>query len=356
MMRAALLGAVLLAWVAVPLRASDPSPEALAEGGQYKRLRAIVEPRVQANPNDAQANYLLSQVRLAFADLDAALPLAEKAVALDGANAKYHFQLGRVCAQMAQRAGIFKGMSLAGRTKKEFEAAMALDPKDTRVRLALMEFYWEAPGIAGGDKNKARGLAEQIVALDPARGYLAQAELAEKEKKNELLEGLYLKALEADPRYYEARLTLAALYGSEAQKKYDLAEMHAREALKLDPGRQGAYSVLAQLFARQQHWQELDGILAEVEKKLPNNLNAFFQAARVLLGQGKELPRAEGYFRKYLTQEPEGNMPRRAAAHWRLGLVLEKQGRKPEATAELETAVRLEPNFEPAKKDLERLK
>jgi hypothetical protein len=38
-----------------------------------------------------------------------------------------------------------------------------------------------------------------------------------------------------------------------------------------------------------------------------------------------------------------------------LGLVLEKKGRKPEAIAEVETALRLKPDLEEAKKDLKRL-
>jgi hypothetical protein len=37
-------------------------------------------------------------------------------------------------------------------------------------------------------------------------------------------------------------------------------------------------------------------------------------------------------------------------------LVYEKQGHKQEAHAELETALRLKPDFEPAKRDLKRLK
>jgi hypothetical protein len=43
-------------------------------------------------------------------------------------------------------------------------------------------------------------------------------------------------------------------------------------------------------------------------------------------------------------------------AHWRLGLILEKAGRKPEAVAELQTATLLDPKFEQAQKDLKRLK
>ena len=48
--------------------------------------------------------------------------------------------------------------------------------------------------------------------------------------------------------------------------------------------------------------------------------------------------------------------PLLAGAHWSLGLVYEKEGRKQDAIAELETSLRLKPDFEPAQKDLKRLK
>ena len=47
-------------------------------------------------------------------------------------------------------------------------------------------------------------------------------------------------------------------------------------------------------------------------------------------------------------------MPRLSRAHWRLAQALEKQGRKPEAVAELEAALRLEHGLEGAEKDLKR--
>jgi tetratricopeptide (TPR) repeat protein len=43
-------------------------------------------------------------------------------------------------------------------------------------------------------------------------------------------------------------------------------------------------------------------------------------------------------------------------AHSSLGLICEKEGRKPEAIAELQTALRLNPDFEAAKQDWKRIK
>ena len=48
--------------------------------------------------------------------------------------------------------------------------------------------------------------------------------------------------------------------------------------------------------------------------------------------------------------------PSLARARWRLGQVLERQGRKNEAVAELEAAVKMDPDFADAKQDLKQMK
>jgi len=56
-------------------------------------------------------------------------------------------------------------------------------------------------------------------------------------------------------------------------------------------------------------------------KGIPDDFSPYYEAARTLLAEGADLPRAERYLRKYLTQDPEGETPSPALAHWRLGLV-----------------------------------
>jgi tetratricopeptide (TPR) repeat protein len=109
------------------------------------------------------------------------------------------------------------------------------------------------------------------------------------------------------------------------------------------------------MLARQDKWAELDVALGQAEKDDPDNLYPYYRAGNALLDRKIDLPRADRYFRKYLTQEPEAHMPNPSAAHWRLGLVLEQAGRKPEALAEWQTAVKLDANS-PAKQDLKRVK
>ena len=219
-----------------------------------------------------------------------------------------------------------------------------------------MQWHMEAPWIIGGRKDEARKRLAEIQRINPARGALAQVRMNRYENSTASPEPLYLKALELDPQNYAIHTTLMNFYFSDAQKKYDLVEKYARETLKIDPSRTGGYSGLAIVFARQKRWPELDAILAQAEKNVLDSFSPFFSTGNVLLVDGSDLPRAEKYFRKYLTIEPEPGSATPADAHWRLALVLEKMGRKPEAIQELEKSLQLNPNHEGVKKDLKRLK
>jgi tetratricopeptide (TPR) repeat protein len=113
--------------------------------------------------------------------------------------------------------------------------------------------------------------------------------------------------------------------------------------------------VLAIVFVQTDRWADLDAILAKSEAAVPDDFTPYYQAGRVLLATNKDPARAERYFRKYLTIPPELRAPTHAHAFWRLGNVLEKQGRKNEAIEALRTALRMKPDLEQAKKDLKRL-
>lgn len=326
------------------------------EGSHWKRLRALEEPRLSANSNDAEAAYYLGKAKAEFGDLQGAMALAEKAVSLNSNNARYHLFVAEVAIEMGQKAGILKGLGMAHRFRQEAEKAVSLDPQYIDAHEALMEFYQDAPGIAGGDKKKAREVAEQIAKIDSARGWLAQATLASKEKNGAKQEECYQKALAAAPQDGRVLREMAAYYSSDARKKYDLAEKYALDALKISEDRAGPYVALAVTYAAGERWKDLDAIMERAEKNIPDDFGVHYQAGKILLFSAKDLPRAERYFRKYLTLEPEAGEPNFAEAHWRLGLVLEKEGKKPEAVSELEEALRVQPDFKQAKEDLKRLK
>jgi hypothetical protein len=99
----------------------------------------------------------------------------------------------------------------------------------------------------------------------------------------------------------------------------------------------------------------LDSLLAEAGKEVPDDLAPQFHAAQRLLDAHRDPARAEGYLRTYLAQEPEGNEPRLAEAHWRLGQALRSEGRDSPAIEEWRESLRLDPES-PAGRDLKSLR
>ena len=296
---------------------------------------------------------------MAYHDPDGALGPAEKSAALAPRNADYQWQLAQVVGELASNASLFKQIGLAKRFKREAEAVLAIDPKHTGAMIGLMEFYYRAPGIVGGDKKKAEAIPDQIMAINKVDGYAAKVRLlgrSDPPASVTQLEQIWVQAVQADPSRFDPHINLASIYTGGTSPRWELAEKEALQAKKIDPDRTGPYLILAAAYAAGERWSDLDGILAEAEKTIPDNLAPYLRASIQLTTSNKDLPRAERYARKYLSQEPEPNSTNLAGAHYRLAQVLEKQGRKPDAIGELQAALKLDPKFEPAQKDLKRLK
>ena len=340
---------------ACPLVAADSELAALVEAGRWKKALPLAEAAVKANPNDADAAYYLSRIRMARGEVDAALPLAERAATLQPKNATYRTQVASVVGRQAQQASIFRQPGLARRVKREAEAALALDANHLGALDMMMGFFREAPSIMGGDKAQADAMLARIRAISPAEGFLADADIASDAKQLSRLGDLYRKAVAAGPDHAGARRALANYLLQPDTRNLPEAETHARELVKLAPNRADSYATLAFALAAQKKLADLDATLAAAESTVPENLYPGYRAANGLLTAGTELARAEALLRKYLTQPIEMNMPSHAAAYWRLGLVLEKQGRKADAVAALRQAVNADPKFDQAKADLRRL-
>jgi tetratricopeptide (TPR) repeat protein len=327
----------------------------LLESGRYRRAQSVAEQRLASNPNDSEANYAVSRAWYAAGDLDRALPPAERAVTLNPKDAEYHSHLAQVVGSQAEKASVFRQLGLAKRCRSELEAALALDPRHYEANLILMLYLLKAPSLFGGDKARARSIPDAIAKYDPSNGFLARARLTREENPAANVLDVYRKAAEADPKNFRAQAAYLNSLVNEA-KNSEEAERRARQLIQQFPDRHEGYQYLSASYAAAGRWDEMESVLRESQKRVPDNLAPFLNTARKLLRDGKELKRAENYLNLYLAQEPEHGTAAHFYAHWLLGLVYEKQERKPEAIAQMEKSLKLKSDFADARKDLKRLR
>lgn len=125
----------------------------------------------QSQESDILAKIKLAQVYMGF-DLDEAEEWIELARKQDNQDPRMHFTRGSIMGQQAANS-IFSALSYAGKSLDSFEQAVVLEPSNIAYQLGLLSFYLQAPSIAGGDKDKAKQVAQTISALDPVEGLKA---------------------------------------------------------------------------------------------------------------------------------------------------------------------------------------
>lgn len=176
---------------------------------------------------------------------DAAVEAGEMAVKAAPESSEAHLWLGRAYGQKAQRASILSQMGLAKKCRKEFEKAVALDPKNADARVDLIQYYANAPGMVGGGMDKARVEVKALDSLDPARGALMNGYVLAREKKPVEAEAEYRRAVSLKPEDATMHWRFGRFLDRAGKK--DEAKASFREALRLDPALEGAKKDLERL-------------------------------------------------------------------------------------------------------------
>lgn len=322
--RSALSAALLLLGVVSPASAAAPAGP-LAPGIQafeerrYEDARKFFAPFAASHPNDAEAADYLGRTLLNLRKADDAIDWLEKATKLAPRRADYLVHLAQAYGRAAQEASMLRKPGLANDAKDACLKAIAIDPDNLDAREFLVTFYLVAPGIMGGDDDKAREQANEIAKRDPVRGALARANVAADAKDNPAAERILKEAVAKHPNEPRLQIALGLLYQS--QQRWDAAFELYEAMLAADP----------------------------------NAWNALYQIGRTAALSGKRLDRGVEALKRYLGHPPEPDSPPLANAHYRLGMIYEKQGTKPAARAEYQTAIKLDPKLDDAKEALKKL-
>ncbi len=249
-----------------------------------------------------------------------AAEILEKEVAAKPNDAQRHYWLGNAYGVIAQQSGMLKAASMAGKVRDEFAKAVQLDPNFVEARMGLMEFYLRAPGFMGGDDAKAREQAAEVRKRDAFNGHRAFATLALTKNDAAAARNEYIALVRENP--------------SSAKAHY----YYALFLMLNDKNYKGA-------------GDELDAALRADQ----NYVAATFQIGHLSALSSSNFPRGEEALQKYLTVKPSNDDPPIHRAHYWLGVIYEKQGKRKEAKAQFETSLRAREDQKDVKEALKRV-
>jgi tetratricopeptide (TPR) repeat protein len=289
------------------------------EKGEYKLAATRLSELTRSAPEDPNVRLWLGKAFIKTRKWDNAVREIEKATQLDPSNALYRLWLGRACGYEAEHTFKLFAMGKAHRVIKEFEAASKLAPANLDIRFDMLEFYLQAPSLVGGGDDKAKAEVLTIAKLDPKHGPIARAIRF----KND--------------------------------KKYDLAKKELIQATVDFPDYPAAYADLADFLLDQ---RDFDGALKNSQKALAlkesKHAKLILTAARIRLSS--DMDEAERLLKELASGPLSDNDPSFEQVYYWLGEYYLVKGDKGKARQSLQSALSFDPDYEPAKKTMSKLR
>ncbi len=192
------LAALLCALAPLGVRAQTPAEQARALIARYHEDRAVLDRARElletALERDRQVDTMITLARVCFlwgdvraasrddklAAYDRGREIGRRAVELAPRSDQAHLWFAVNTGRYGQTKGILRSLALLPPMREEVQTLLDLAPRSPTVHALAGGFYFELPGLLGGDRAKA--------------------------------EEHYRKAVELDPHYTVARVDLARLY------------------------------------------------------------------------------------------------------------------------------------------------
>jgi tetratricopeptide (TPR) repeat protein len=225
--------------------------------GDWDKVNAMSETLIKAGGDDRALGWRLrSLLAMREGDSEKGVEYAEKAMKAGPESAQMQLHLGNAYAQRVNDVSIWKKGGVAKKIKAAYERAYELDPENPEVLRSLIGFHREAPSIAGGDKERAEEIMQELWKVAPVDAAYTEAPAFIEAGNYAEARSIYKKAmalLPDDPALIYQLGKLAALSGEHLEE----GRQHLETYLTLaDPPRQGlpshggAYWRLGQIQAK----------------------------------------------------------------------------------------------------------
>ena len=210
----------------------------------------------------------------------------EDLVDINSENVEVNFYLGVSSLMMLQKASMFSALGYAKDFLSAMEKTIKLKPDHTGAHSYLIAFHLNAPSVAGGDKDKALELANQLKIFDAEQGYGALARVYVATEQTELAQQTLQQGLKEFPKSFTLYFRRAGIYLRDDD--WDKARADTASAINHAKNDNQKLEVL---------WQ-LGNASAESGKEIDLGIKSLIEAISLLDEQGPQAQRV-----KYLLAE-----------------------------------------------------
>jgi len=270
----------------------------------------------------SQKNFETAKKEIKNKKYEEAIEILEELIQTNENNWEHHHWLGIAYLESTKSpgTGMIKAMKKFKKAKKNLIKSVELNPENIDAREQLAYSFYFPPKIAGGNKKKA---LEHL------------AEIKKRDSK---------KGLEISIEFF--------LF----DEKYEKAEQKCKEFIKQYPDDLDILHQLGMIYQQKKDYEKAFESFEKIIKKDSTALNSLYQIGRTAVFSDQNLDRGVECMKLFLQSEPDENSPSLDAAHWRLGMIYEKQGKLDLAEAEFEEALIINPKDKDYKKSLKKLR
>jgi len=234
---------------------------------------------------------------------------AKKATRHAPDNAEFWHWRGNMIFENIDDVTIFSKGTMASAGRNAYETAIELDPDHIDAHRALSVFYFRAPGIIGGSREKSKQIAEKMLTFGPAGAYHGQlmlgyhaAGVGEWQRMDEAFERAFKAARNQEERVKALRERASMLL--EYKNAPDEALEIAERIREVAPEGSHVADLMAGL-AHQQAGDEdkaIEFLKAAIDKS-PDGATALYELAESYRRAGRADAAVETY-RRFLREAP----------------------------------------------------
>jgi tetratricopeptide (TPR) repeat protein len=277
---------------------------------KYAEVERAANTKLLADPSNPDALIVKTELILVEGKesrLDEGSKLAEQCISAHPKNSECHEALGNVLGTKAMRGGMMSAMRYASTIRNSFLTAVELDPKNYSARASLLQYYLQAPAIAGGGKDHAQALIAQSAQISNTAGTLLQASFDMNEDRSAQAETTALSVNSA---------------GSES-----LVELQF-----------GVLVSLGHRYIREKKYPDSTRLFRLISQRYPERSEGAYGMGRTLQEQGRQ-KEAIPYFETVVSTDAS------AYAYYRIGQCFQASSEKFKAIAAFEKALIFKPEL-----------